>query len=90
MGGGYGYSLIANHFFGNKFSDLVVGVPYYTDTNDRKPNKGCVMYYINDLKKSFLEEKFINGSGGSFGMALSNIGDINGDTVQGKQKTNEI
>ncbi|XP_046565305.1 integrin alpha-3-like [Haliotis rubra] len=89
----FGASLCTVDVNGDDFDDLLVGAPYFTDSNDGSDHKkkiymdeGRVFVYLNllnDNRQRVLTQSSVlkgkNEHGARFGTSISNLGDINGD-----------
>lgn len=74
---GFGYELATADVNGDRLPDLIVSAPFYFD----KHEGGAVYVYLNDdnkIKKKY-DLKLTGKLESRFGLALSNIGDINKD-----------
>lgn len=87
MGEYFGYSLVAADFDGDGTDELVVAAPL--NAVDGSYDNGKVYVYGNrgdrlKLVRVLVATGSVDGPGGRFGTALSQIGDLNGDGYKGK------
>lgn len=82
----FGYSVLAEDFDGDNFTDIAIGAPY--NARDGTSENGAVYIYRNHGSASkFVLDKVLRTDyelSGRFGTTLSKVGDINQDGFKGK------
>ncbi|XP_055909602.1 integrin alpha-PS2 isoform X2 [Eupeodes corollae] len=84
IGAYFGYSMCTSDVDGDGYDDLIIGAPMYTKPNNEgKYDVGRVyiMMQGKNPREKFAQHEFRDGtnSKGRFGLALTNLGDINLD-----------